>query len=189
VIVTFDDGFEDNYTRAFPLLARREIPATIFLTAGYIGGEQLPVLRDHGAPRPLSWRQVDEMARHGVEFGAHSVTHRSLTTLDGADLRCEIEDSRSVIERQAGIRTRSFCYPRGDFDARVKQAVRDAGYELACTTLPGVVTPDTHPFSLRRTFIARDDTLRDFANKLAGAFDHLHAAVQWWRGDRRAQST
>jgi hypothetical protein len=82
----------------------------------------------------------------------------------------------------------TFCYPRGDFDASVKQAVRDAGYLIACTTLPGCVTSDTHPFSLRRTFIARDDSLRDFRNKLDGSFDLLHAARQWWRGEAQREA-
>lgn len=188
VVVTFDDGFADNYTNAFPVLQKEEIPATVFLTVDYIGTDELPVLRDRRGVPPLRWEQVEEMARHGVDLGAHTLTHPNLTTLDDESLRHEVAESGRQIRERTGFEPRTFCYPRGDFDARVKDAVREAGYELACTTMPGCVTRDTHPFSLRRTFIANDDTLRDFRHKLDGSFDLLHAAQQRWRGAQAASA-
>jgi peptidoglycan/xylan/chitin deacetylase (PgdA/CDA1 family) len=178
VSVTFDDGFADNHQNALPVLLRESIPATVFLTASFIGGRDLPVLRDRTGVPPLSWEQVADMARHGVEIGAHTLTHPILPELSDADLQREVAGSRQLIRDRIGGSVDSFCYPRGRFDARVKQAVRDAGFRLACTTLPGCVTASTHPYSLRRTFIARDDSLRDFAHKLAGSFDLLHTARQ-----------
>jgi peptidoglycan/xylan/chitin deacetylase (PgdA/CDA1 family) len=182
VVVTLDDGFADNYTRALPVLVREAIPATVFLTAGYLGQPELPVLRDRSGIAPLTWAQAAEMAEQGIELGAHTLTHPSLPELDAAALEREIAGSRDLIEERTGRRPKTFCYPRGRFDARVKDAVRDAGFDLACTTMPGCVTPDTHPFSLRRTFIAYDDSLRDFEKKLDGSFDLLHAARQRWPG-------
>ena len=181
VIVTFDDGFADNYHHAFPILQRESVPMTLFLTTDFIGQAELPVLRDRSRVPPLDWKQVEEMARHGVDLGAHTLTHPNLTTLDDERLRREVAACRDRIEERTGARVRAFCYPRGDFDPRVKNAVREAGYDLACTTMEGCVTQDTHPFSLRRTFIANDDTLRDFRHKLEGSFDLLHGARQWWR--------
>ena len=182
VAVTLDDGFADNYTRALPILVREAIPATVFLTASYLGTRELPVLRDRSGIPPLSWEQAAEMAEQGTELGAHTLTHPSLPELGADALRHEIEGSRDLIAERTGRRPETFCYPRGRFDARVKEAVRDAGFAVACTTMPGSVTPDTHPFSLRRTFIAYDDSLRDFAKKLDGSFDLLHAAHQRWPG-------
>ncbi len=188
VIVTFDDGFADNYHHAFPILQRESIPMTLFLTADFIGTSELPVLRDRSGVRPLSWQQVAEMARHGVELGAHTLTHPNLTELEDDALRREITECRDRIEEHTAVRVRSFCYPRGDFDERVKTAVREAGYDLACTTMEGCVTEDTHPFSLRRTFVANDDSMRDFRHKLEGSFDLLHGARAWLRSNTTHQA-
>lgn len=178
VCVTFDDGFADNHANAFPVLARWSIPATIFLATGFVGGKDLPVLRDRSGIPPLDWAQVGEMARHGIEFGGHTVTHRSLTTLGDADLAREVRDCRTPIEERTGRPAVTFCYPRGHVDARVEAAVRDAGWTIAATTEPGDVPPDSPPLRLRRTFVARDDTARDFVHKLEGTYDLLHRTRQ-----------
>jgi peptidoglycan/xylan/chitin deacetylase (PgdA/CDA1 family) len=188
VVITFDDGFADNYAAAFPVLTKHALPATIFLAAGFMDGDDLPVLRDRSGIRPLTWEQVREMARHGVAFGAHTLTHRSLTELSPDELVQEIVGSRDLVAERVGAPADTFCYPRGHFDERVERATSAAGFAIACTTLPGCVTPDTDPFTLRRTFVARDDSLHDFARKLDGSFDLLHAARQRLGGGAPAPS-
>ena len=182
VILTFDDGFADNYTQAYPILQRFGFPATIFLTVGFIGTDVLPVLSGpHRPARPLSWSQVHEMGRHGIGFGSHTLTHPSLPRLGTEELRQEVYGSRLLLEEKLARDIPFFCYPKGEVTAPVKAAVQQAGYLGACSTYPGPIRSQSDLFALPRTYIGRDDTLGDFRKKLGGAYDLLHTGVQLWR--------
>lgn len=182
VVVTLDDGFRDNYDHAMPVLQRLGLPATVFLTAGYIGTSRLPTLtRTTFMPEPLDWKQVREMARHGIEFGSHTCTHPLLSQLPREMARRELGESRRVIENEIGQPVSLFCYPRGDFDHAVKALVREEGYVAACSTRPGVNDAGGDLYALRRTYVSRNDTPREFLKKLEGAYDLPHKALHLWR--------
>ncbi len=118
--VTFDDGYVETYTVAYPILRRYEIPATVYVPAMYVE-EGRPM--DFGAfrsmdparrPRPLTWNQAAEMVRSGlVTIGGHTNTHADLSRTPVSEARRELVDSDRLIESRLGERPRHFAYPWG----------------------------------------------------------------------------
>lgn len=187
VVLTFDDGFVDNYEQAFPILTRFNFPATVFLATSYIGSGRLPTLtRTEFVPQPLTWEQVKEMHASGVEFGSHTLTHPMLSQVPLERVRQEVRDSKRLMEDILGAPVRFFCYPRGNFSVAVRQTVQDEGYAAACTIRPGVNDANTDLFMLKRTYMSRRDTVEGFAKKMTGAYDLLQLGGYLWRRLRRA---
>jgi peptidoglycan/xylan/chitin deacetylase (PgdA/CDA1 family) len=180
-VITLDDGFQDNYENALPVLTRYSVPATVFLTVAYIGTDRLPTLtRTDFMPHPLDWDEVKEMGMRGVEFGSHTLTHPMLSSVPTDVARREIAESKRALEDRLGSPVGLFCYPRGDFNDDVKRMVREAGYQAACSTLPGVNDRRTDVFELRRTYISRRDSIDEFGKKMAGAYDLLQRGAMLW---------
>lgn len=115
VALTFDDGFENFLTEAFPLLEEHHLPATVFLVTGYCGStNDWPSQPRHvGGKRLLGWPRIEQLHRAGIEFGAHTVHHPNLTTLTAGAARAEILNSKKQIEDHAGAAVTSFAYPFG----------------------------------------------------------------------------
>lgn len=141
VTVTIDDGYQDNYENAYPILKKYNIPATIFLISSLIGTEGIPEW-DKGyytdkKTLMMSWEQVRQMSDDGISFGSHTLTHPFLTRITHEQAQKEIFQSRDIIEQQIGKPVNTFAYPTGDFNSEVKEIVKEAGYSCAVTTVPG----------------------------------------------------
>ena len=175
VAVTFDDGYEDNFLYAYPSLTRYGLTGTFFVPSAFIedGAGDHP-----SADRPMSWAQLQELIDLGHTVGAHSVSHRKLTTLDQVELFWEIRGCKETLEYYLDHEIDFFCYPAGDYNAFVKRVVQASGYRGACTVAPGALRPGMDPFEMTRTDVSGFDSLWDFEKKLAGAYDWMHAAVQ-----------
>ncbi|MBU1869066.1 MAG: polysaccharide deacetylase family protein [Candidatus Omnitrophica bacterium] len=178
VVVTFDDGYKDNYINAYPVLKSQGIPATIFLTAGYIGsGKILPHDKgDNPAYNQfLAWYEVKQMASAGIEFGSHTINHANLGS-GRFDIQSEIEDSKKIIEKELGAKVRAISYPFGlitDFGEEAKRISVKSGYACGCSAMNGVNDFNSDMFELRRIGIEGSDNMFTFRAKLNGALDLL----------------
>jgi peptidoglycan/xylan/chitin deacetylase (PgdA/CDA1 family) len=163
VAITFDDGYEDNYLAAFPLLAKYSAKATLYLVAERGDGCDWSAKKKahHNSGElvrepKLSDAQVTEMLTSGVfELGAHTLTHANLATLDAAEKRREIAGSMEWLEHKFGVRVRSFAYTFGIWDSTDRETVRNAGFTTAVTTDAGIdPLPFPDPLAIRRIKIS-----------------------------------
>jgi peptidoglycan/xylan/chitin deacetylase (PgdA/CDA1 family) len=175
IALTIDDGFEDAYTHAYPVLREFGVPATLFLPVDLIGlrGSSRGA---NGLPqgRFLSWDQVREMIGHGLDFGSHTLGHTSLTKLTLAEVAYQLERSKSRLEEELGRPVSGLSYPYGrfsDFNLEVERLAAAAGYMYAVSGVSGVNDHASDLFALRRTPMARGDGTYVFEKALRGALD------------------
>lgn len=177
VVLTFDDGYQDFYTEAFPLLSRFGYSAIVFLPTAYIGD----TAQTFKSLKCLTWSQVRELQKAGVEFGSHTVSHPQLRTLPADAVQDELRCSKQTIEEKLGCPVKSFSYPYAfpETDRQFKQALRanleGAGYENGISTILGTAGRSSDRYFLERLPVNSGDEARFFRAKMEGAYDWLHA--------------
>lgn len=145
IAITFDDGYEDNYKNAYPVLKEVNLPATIFIIPALIGREGY-----------MTWDQIIEMAGSNViTIGSHSMTHAWLPDLAEQRLESEIASSKLAIESHIRKGVYSFSYPVGGFNQNVRDYVIRAGYKIAVATNPGKRYPRHDLFAMKRLRISK----------------------------------
>ena len=183
VVLTFDDGYADNFQNAYPELKRYGFTGCFFVPSAFI--ESAGKAQHPPADEPMGWDMLQALLHDGHEVGAHSVTHRKLTIIPDGEAEWEVRASKEALEKGLGRKVECFCYPAGAYNASIRRCVEQEGYRGACTVKPGPVRPGDDPFELTRTEISGFDTPDDFEKKLAGAYDWLHTMAQWRQSLRK----
>lgn len=169
VVLTFDDGYQDFYDQAYPILRQYEFSATIFLVVDSIGKNSG---WENCLGNPLmGWEAIDDLSRRGIEFGSHSMTHPFLTRIPLEAARVELIRSKQILEDRLGTTVCSFAYPYGDQSRPIERLVEEAEYRYACSTIHGNVHAWRELFSLKRVLINAFTSLPRFRRRLSRFYD------------------
>lgn len=180
-VITFDDGYVDNLETALPVLQRHGFTATCYMVSAAVGSYNRWDADKLNVRKPLMDRaQVRAWSTAGMEVGAHSRRHPHLSGCRDAELVDETAGSRAELEDLLGRPVSHFCYPYGDHDARVVEAVCCAGFRTAATTRWGRARPGDDLLTLKRLKPGDGDRLAVFLIKLVTPYED-------WRGARRGR--
>lgn len=169
VLLTFDDGYRDNYDIAYPILKENGMKAVIFLITDYVSLY----------PNYLTWEQVRDMQQNGIEFGSHTLNHIDLTTCNTPEeLQKQLINSKDALEWRLGRPVTFLAYPCGSRDKVVIEALKRAGYRGAFTVDTGSDHPGDNMYELRRIpiFGGNNHTLLRFKIRLT--CPHLAATLE-----------
>ena len=169
VILTFDDGYNENYFNMFPIIREFGFNAVIFLVTqqhynswGVIDGEPNIGL--------LTNEQIIEMDKYGIEFGSHTQNHFDLTKCNTATQMREIAESKRNIESSINKKVVSFSYPFGGLNEEIKNIIKEEGYNFGVATKTGPVNFFDDLFQIRRIEVHCKTMLYRFKKKVSGNY-------------------
>lgn len=167
VAVTFDDGFTRTFEEALPILTRYRIPATMFIVADRIGGNN-DWMHARGMPRRrlMDAGQIRDMHTAGITIGSHTLSHPRLPECTSEKMRTEIADSKARLEDMLSSPITHFAYPYGLYDESARRLVEQCGYHSACSTRSGFNNKQTGRYELRRIEVYGSDLLWHLRQKM-----------------------
>lgn len=155
IVISFDDGWEDDYSAALPILRKYALLATFYVYTNPLGREHY-----------LTWAQLTEIAAAGMEIGSHTLSHPHLRTLTPEDAKKEVAESKATLEKRLNTRVTTFAYPFGEYNNTILDLVKRAGYESAVTIASGYEQRADALYQLHRIRISYGDSLQVFAQDL-----------------------
>jgi peptidoglycan/xylan/chitin deacetylase (PgdA/CDA1 family) len=167
VLLTFDDGTEDFFHHAAPLLERHGFTATVFLVADRVGGVNAWDVRYGEEVALMTWSQIAELRARGFAFGSHSATHPALTGLPAEGVVRELARSRRILRERLGDRITAVAYPYGDVDPVVQRWAGGCGYEFGLRASGGRTGAGDSVLALPRIEVRGEVPMQDFIGLLA----------------------
>lgn len=188
ILITFDDGYRDNYELAWPIARQLGMKLNLFVCTGLIDRKSVDVFQAISRAerasqkefsdlwQPISWAQLREMKSAGVGVGFHSHSHRNLAAMSAIEMTEDIEKGMALFQAGLGVRPRMFAFPFGHFGSYSRTAMailKEHGLEIFFTTELGrtPLEPGGHLFS--RLVVHPEDDLRSFRRKLYGGYDWM----------------
>lgn len=158
VLITFDDGYVDNYINALPILKKYGMHATIFVVPGFT---------DNNA-NYLTWDQLREMEKNGINVQSHTLNHRALEELPDDEIRAELLNSKLLLEKNLGHSVDFVAYPTGTYNLHIAGIAKDVGYKAAYTIKYGNVDKGSNIYALERVPIFQtENTMKGFFERIA----------------------
>ena len=146
ILITFDDGYLDNFQNAYPILKSHGMVATFFIITGMLWTDDR-----------LNPEKIIEMAQGGMSFGSHTVSHRKLGKLTWDEIKDELINSKATLESVLGRTVNAIAYPQGSYNRNVIMIADNAGYKTGFTVEEGICLKDSPDFELRRIPIFKYD--------------------------------
>jgi peptidoglycan/xylan/chitin deacetylase (PgdA/CDA1 family) len=156
VVLSFDDGYGDFYTTAWPLLRKYHFSATVYLVVDFLG-----------RPGYMSWQQAQDLKQAGVEIGAHTLDHVDLAIQQPAQAQRQISDSGAILRQRLGAPVKTFAYPSGRYTAATIKLVGAAGFTSAVTTAFGERHTSGDLLTLTRVRVPGGISLPSFIKNLS----------------------
>lgn len=157
VLITFDDGYLDNYMNAFPILQKYGLQATIFVVPGFTDV-------NYGY---LGWDHLREMEAGGITIQSHTANHRALEELPDDEIRAELLNSKQMLEENLGHPVDFLAYPTGTYNLHIASIAQDVGYKAAFTIKYGNVDRGSNVYALERVPIFQQaDTMKAFYERI-----------------------